>query len=75
MKHIKKFENIHQDEVSILIEANSIIKKYIDTPLWNDIIVYLNEHDINYMDWTDLDILIFYLKNIDLIGENKKTRY
>jgi len=69
MKHLKKFENHNSlegfDDISILKYANSILKNYKDGPIWNDIIKTLNNEEIDYHFWSDIDILIYYLENYD----------
>lgn len=51
------------EKISVLKSANSILKFYKDSPIWNDVIRFINEKDVDYCTWNDIDILIYYLSN------------
>lgn len=63
---IKKFgqyinESNGLSEKEIISEANNILKRYKSSPMWNQVIIYLNNADIDYTSWNDLDMLSYYL--------------
>ena len=46
-----------------LKEVNSLVKSIDESPLKNEIFLLLNEADIDYLTWTDLEIIIWYYEN------------
>jgi hypothetical protein len=67
---IKRFEqyineSVNLSEREIIDEANNILKRYKSSPMWNQVILYLNDADIDYTSWTDLDMLGYYLAVIE----------
>lgn len=51
----------YNENTSALKNANDILNNIKNTPLWNSIITWLNEIDVDYINWSDLDIVIYYL--------------
>lgn len=62
---IKKFNQYikesNDSELETIRSANGILKRYKDSPMWNEIISYLNKDEIDYSNWSDLDILDYYI--------------
>lgn len=54
---------IHESNLNTLVQANTLLKQYKDGPMLNSIITRLNQDDVDYTNWTDLDIIIYYLEN------------
>ena len=67
-QYIKESEE-YSSEISILKEANSILKSYKNSPKWNEMIILFNNEDVGYENWTDLEMLAFYLKYKDDIND------
>ena len=75
---IKKFNQYIKEsngsEIEIIRSANGILKRYKDSPMWNQVILALNEGDIDYYNWSDLDMLDYYLSvqeaDIENMSEN-----
>jgi hypothetical protein len=66
MRYLSKFKlNESISEISDLKKANDILRRYINGPEWNEVLRYLNEEDVEYGNWTDIEILIYYLENRD----------
>ena len=64
MKYLNLFEN-YESDIKILKKAKQVMSSYKDTPAWNVVIETLNEADIDYFEWNDFDVLIYYLENYD----------
>jgi hypothetical protein len=67
MKHVKKFENHNSLEgfdLDILKRANQIIRSYADGNM-SYIFNVLNEADVDYYGWNDIEVIIYYLENFD----------
>ena len=47
----------------ILEQCNNLVARFSTTPKWNDIITKLNEGDADYSHWSELDIVIWYIRN------------
>ena len=52
------------ETLEILENANEIVKNIKDSSMWYTIIEKLNEDDVDYMEWSDIDIIIWGFKNI-----------
>jgi hypothetical protein len=52
-----------QKDLQKIREANSILKSYKDSPAWNIVIEYMNEQDVDYFTWNDLDVLEYYIQS------------
>lgn len=52
-----------EDQVFILEQADNILSSYKESQIWQQIIIFLNENDVDYSNWSDLKMLSYYLKN------------
>ncbi|TXG83604.1 MAG: hypothetical protein E6R13_03775 [Spirochaetes bacterium] len=63
---ISKFKYIVEAlNINDIQAINYKIKSIVDSPLWNTIITQLNEDDVDYMNWSDIDIILYYSQNYD----------
>lgn len=51
-----------KSDLELLKKANILLRQYRDTPVWNNIIEFLNERDIDYFNWNDSQVLEYYLQ-------------
>lgn len=65
MKYIKLFEDSFTDNLKQYLPALKAVKSLI--PLQN-VIEWLNDMEIDYTTWSDLDMYIYYIENYDLLG-------
>lgn len=73
MKHLKLFENKDiNDEIEILKKAKSILSSYKESPAFSNILIDLDDNGIDYYNWDDFDIIMWYL-NREI--ENKSKEY
>jgi hypothetical protein len=49
--------------VYVLERVENLVSMFTTSPFWNDIINRLNEQDADYSDWSDLEIVIWFIKN------------
>jgi hypothetical protein len=61
-KGIKKVLGGSADDIAILKKAMLIKNRYA----WTDVLAWLNDNDIEYDGWDDLNMLSFYLAHKDL---------
>lgn len=68
MKYIKIFEEENYiSGFKIYLEGLKKIRSAI--PLQN-VIEWLNDTEIDYSHWSELDMYIYYIENCDVLGEN-----
>jgi hypothetical protein len=67
MKYIKLFEEENYiSRFKIYLEGLKNIRSAI--PLQN-VIEWLNDIEIDYSNWSELDMYIYYIENEDIIGD------
>jgi hypothetical protein len=49
--------------IYIVKQVNSLLIRFKASGEWNTILERMNEQDVDYMHWTDLDIIIWYMEN------------
>jgi hypothetical protein len=58
-------ENINEHDMSEFSDCLIYLKKVKNNINRNDLIIWLNENDVDYYHWTDLEMYIYYIeKNI-----------
>jgi hypothetical protein len=49
--------------IYIVKQVNSLLIRFKASDVWNTIIEKMNQLDIDYIHWTDLDIIVWYMEN------------
>jgi hypothetical protein len=49
--------------IYIVRQVNSLLIRFKASGEWNTILQRMNEQDVDYTYWTDLDIIIWYMEN------------
>jgi hypothetical protein len=58
-------KNINEHDMSEFSDCLKYLKKVKNNINRNDLIIWLNENDVDYYHWTDLEMYIYYIeKNI-----------
>ena len=59
-------ENEDEDETAVSSEMKELLpalKKVLDNIPMRDVINYLNDKDVDYYGWTDLQMIIYYIEH------------
>lgn len=49
-------------EIRKLIEVANFVDGVKSSPMWNEILYQINENDVDYQGWSDLEVIIWYHK-------------
>lgn len=59
--------NVRLVSLRTLIEVNDFIKGFKESPAWNMVLKSLNDANISYNDWSDIEILIW---SMEVVGRS-----
>lgn len=59
----EKKDYVAYDDIDILKRANEILKQYSENMSY--IYTALNEDGVDYYNWNDLEVVIYYIENLE----------
>ena len=65
-EHVNESNLDNTTEIKALELAKGIMDSYQNSPAWVNIIRDLNNDDVEYSGWSDIDVLIYWLQNYNI---------